>query len=585
MDNARVLTLFLGVVRVGSFRRAAVEAGVTPQAASKAVRTLETYLGVRLLHRTTRKLSLTEEGARLFELTAPGMRQLDEALEQVRASRSEDDGLIRLTAPPSLGSRVLVPLVKGFREQHPGIGFDVVLSDLFTDLVEARIDVGFRVGTSPGQNLVARRLCDLPLVICAAPDYLARHGAPATLDELMRHPCTGFRRPATGRMVPWELHVDGNLVYREIPAVASFNDVETEVEAVRAGIGIGQLPAYMVHDDLVSGRLRAILPGYSSSQVGLYMYYPHRSQMPGSRQRQPAGAAAAGLGYGGPHRREEPQGGKRTGRMACGGGVDRPRHCLICCGAAVLPDCCVAAMRETGRRPAKRRPHHFTTLLYQALSRCRHWHMSLPANLANNALTAIAGRESHHARQSRCHPHRCPARACGKRQDLAGRSAAAQGGCAAHPGQRGARLHGQRQRSAGAQVQALAQFRHHPRRLPRHPHLPARYTGISRFFRPCDQCPGGGRDRGHRYQRADRDRNDHAPRHGLGAVAATVPDDRHQRYRRREGRPARAAGGDPGGVRQGMPAHQPAGRKRRQGGGLLLQSGRRVGFFIGGVGA
>lgn len=81
------------------------------------------------------------------------MRQLDEALEQVRASRSEDDGLIRLTAPPSLGSRVLVPLVKGFREQHPGIGFDVVLSDLFTDLVEARIDVGFRVGTSPGQNL------------------------------------------------------------------------------------------------------------------------------------------------------------------------------------------------------------------------------------------------------------------------------------------------------------------------------------------------------------------------------------------------------------------------------------------------
>ncbi|CAN7734460.1 HTH-type transcriptional regulator PgrR [compost metagenome] len=280
MDKARVLTLFLGVVRAGSFHRAAVEAGVTPQAASKAVRTLEDHLGVRLLHRTTRKLSLTEEGARLFELAAPGMRQLDEALEQVRSSKSDDDGLIRLTAPPSLGSRVLVPLVRGFREQYPGITFDVVLSDLFTDLVEAKIDVGFRVGTSPGQNLVARRLCDLPLVICAATDYLARHGEPATLDDLLQHQCTGFRRPATGRMVPWELQVDGDLIYQEVPAVASFNDVETEVEAVRAGMGIGQLPAYMIHADLVSGRLKAILPGYSSSNVGMYMYYPHRSQMP-----------------------------------------------------------------------------------------------------------------------------------------------------------------------------------------------------------------------------------------------------------------------------------------------------------------
>ncbi|AGW94506.1 MULTISPECIES: LysR family transcriptional regulator [Cupriavidus] len=280
MDKARVLTLFLGVVRANSFHRAAVEAGVTPQAASKAVRTLEDHLGVRLLHRTTRKLSLTTEGARLFELAAPGMRQLDEALELVRSSRSDDDGLIRLTAPPSIGSRVLVPLVRGFRQQYPGITFDVVLSDLFTDLVEAKIDVGFRVGTSPGQNLVARRLCDLPLVICASPDYLARHGEPASLDELLRHQCTGFRRPSTGRMVPWELQVGGDLVYQEVPAVASFNDVETEVEAVRSGMGIGQLPAYMIHADLVSGRLKPILPGYSSSNVGMYMYYPHRSQMP-----------------------------------------------------------------------------------------------------------------------------------------------------------------------------------------------------------------------------------------------------------------------------------------------------------------
>jgi len=280
MDKARVLTLFLGVVRARSFHHAAVEAGVTPQAVSKAVRTLEEELGVRLLHRTTRKLSLTTEGARLFELAAPGMRLLDEALEQVRGSKSEEDGLIRVTAPPSVGSRVLVPLIRAFRETSPGVAFDVVLSDLFTDLVEAKIDVGFRAGTSPGQNLVARRLCDLPLVICAAPGYLEKYGEPKSLEDLLQHQCTGFRRPVTGRTVPWELQVDGNLVYQEVPAVATFNDVDTEVEAVRAGIGIGQLGAYTVHADLVAGRLKAILPEFSSSNIGLYMYYPQRSQMP-----------------------------------------------------------------------------------------------------------------------------------------------------------------------------------------------------------------------------------------------------------------------------------------------------------------
>ncbi|WER48048.1 LysR family transcriptional regulator [Cupriavidus sp. WKF15] len=285
MDKARVLTLFLGVVRAGSFRGAAVEAGVTPQAVSKAVRTLEAELGIRLLHRTTRKLSLTTEGAWLFELAAPGMRLLDEALEQVRSSRSEDDGLIRVTAPPSIGSRVLVPLIHAFRENWPGITFDVVLSDLFTDLVEAQIDIGLRAGTSPAQNLVARRLCDLPLVICAAPAYLARHGEPTTLEALRHHQCTGFRRPVTGRILPWELQVEGNLVYEEMPAVATFNDVETEVEAVRAGIGIGQLGAYTVHADLLAGRLKAILPGLSASSVGLHLYYPRRSQMPARVRR------------------------------------------------------------------------------------------------------------------------------------------------------------------------------------------------------------------------------------------------------------------------------------------------------------
>ena len=149
MDKARVISLFIGVVRAKSFSQAAVDAGLTPQAVSKAVRQLEDHLGVRLFHRTTRSLSLTDEGARLFELANPGLRLLDEALDQIQNSRLEVDGLIRVAAPMSIGISIIVPLLREFQERYPGAHFDMQLDDHFTDLVESKIDVGFRAGSPP----------------------------------------------------------------------------------------------------------------------------------------------------------------------------------------------------------------------------------------------------------------------------------------------------------------------------------------------------------------------------------------------------------------------------------------------------
>lgn len=280
MDKTRALTLFLGVVRSMSFSRAAVDAGLTPQAMSKAVRQLEEHLGVRLLHRTTRKLSLTDEGARLFELASPGVRLLDEALEQVQHSREEIDGLIRLSAPLTVGTGILVPLMREFQRHHPAARFDVLLEDHFTDLVDAKIDVGFRAGTTPERNVIARRLRELRMTICASPDYIAEHGKPTTLAQLLRHRCTGFKHPNTGRLVPWELEVDGSLVFQSVPVVASFNEVSAEIEAVRAGIGIGQLFAFMVEADIEAGTLIPLLPMLATARLSLFMYYPHREQLP-----------------------------------------------------------------------------------------------------------------------------------------------------------------------------------------------------------------------------------------------------------------------------------------------------------------
>lgn len=272
--------MFISVARAKSFSQAAGELGLSPQAVSKSVRQLEAYLGVRLFHRTTRSLTLTDDGQQLFELANPGLRLLDEALEQVRSSRAGVEGLIRIAAASSVGGPVLVPLIRQFQRQYPQTHFDVLLDDRFTDLIEAKIDVAFRAGNPPERNVVARKLTDIALIICASPEYIGEHGAPKNLEQLLTHRCTGFRQTNSGRMVPWELHIDGGTVYKDVPAVLSFNNVEAEVEAVLAGVGIGQLSQYMVQGHLAQGRLVAILPQLTSANGGLFMYYQQRTQMP-----------------------------------------------------------------------------------------------------------------------------------------------------------------------------------------------------------------------------------------------------------------------------------------------------------------
>lgn len=280
MDKARVISLFIGVVRAKSFSQAAVDAGLTPQAVSKAVRQLEDHLGVRLFHRTTRSLSLTDEGTRLFELANPGLRLLDDALEQIQSSRLEVDGLIRVAAPTSIGNAVIVPLLQEFQKQYLGAHFDMLLDDHFTDLVESKIDVGFRAGSPPERNLISRKLGEINLLTCAAPSYLVQHGTPKKVGDLAAHRCTGFRQPNTGRLMPWEFHVDGATVYQDLPAVASFNTVEGELAAVLAGIGISQMPVFMIEQELASGALVPLLTSTITANNGVFMYYQQRTQMP-----------------------------------------------------------------------------------------------------------------------------------------------------------------------------------------------------------------------------------------------------------------------------------------------------------------
>lgn len=179
INELRAIATFAKAVELGSLRQAARAQGVSPQAASQAVAQLEQHLGVRLLHRTTRSLALTEEGQHFLENTQPALAALDRALSLARESREEIAGPLRIVGPKSSFAPVLMPLVDAFCRRHPGIVPDVRLDDGIGNWVLDRVDVGFRIGVSPDESVIARRLFPIQLFICAAPEYLQRHGVPA----------------------------------------------------------------------------------------------------------------------------------------------------------------------------------------------------------------------------------------------------------------------------------------------------------------------------------------------------------------------------------------------------------------------
>lgn len=285
MDDLKALSTLARVVETGSFRRAALELGVAPQATSKTIRQLEAQLGVRLLHRTTRKLSLTDEGAQLLAQVRPALSSIRAAMDELQSSRREVGGTLRITAPRSVGQHLVLPLLPPFMQEHPGLTVDLELEDRFTDVVAEKIDVGFRMGPGMDRNVVARRLMEIQQWICASPEYLERHGRPRRWEDLSRHRCTGFRHANTGKLMPWEYSDQDETAYTEVAARFATNDIDAEASAVLAGIGIGQIPNYVAAPLIREGRLVHLLAKHSSERIGLYIYYPQRAHLPARTRR------------------------------------------------------------------------------------------------------------------------------------------------------------------------------------------------------------------------------------------------------------------------------------------------------------
>lgn len=277
MDKFQELRTFVAVVTAGSFVGAADALGLSKPAVSRQVGDLETRLGVRLLQRTTRRLSLTDEGALFHARCVELLANLDEAEAEITARRGEASGTLRLSVPVSFGLLHLAPLWPAFLDRHPKVMLDVELTDRTVDLVEEGFDAAVRIARLPSSSLISRPLSSMRLVLCASPAYLARHGQPTHPSALARHAVLAYSLLSTGDVWTFD-GPDGPVSVAVQPRMRTNSGDTCRVGALRH-LGIVLQPAFLVGEDLRSGSLVELMPQYRSPDIGIHAVYPSRKHV------------------------------------------------------------------------------------------------------------------------------------------------------------------------------------------------------------------------------------------------------------------------------------------------------------------
>lgn len=275
------LLAFVTVARQRSFTAAAAALEVTPPAVSQAVRQLEERLGVRLLNRSTRSVSLTEAGEHFFNRVSPAVAELLDASAGLDAYRGGVTGLLRLNAPMVVHQVWLRPVLAGFLAAHPGVKVELALQDGFVDIVAGGYDAGIRLGESVQADMVSVPLTRAErIAIVASPDYAARHGLPQEIESLHRHACIRYRFPGSGAIFRWEVLRAGSVVEVEVNGPLTVSDSISMAQAALDGIGIAYTFERQVSADIAAGRLLRVLPEICPTLSGFHLYYPGRRQMP-----------------------------------------------------------------------------------------------------------------------------------------------------------------------------------------------------------------------------------------------------------------------------------------------------------------
>lgn len=277
MDRFLEMQTFAAVVEAGSFVGAAEALDLSKPAVSRHVAELEARLGVRLLQRTTRRLSLTREGAVFHARCREVLAQLDEAEAEVSAGRGEAAGLLKVSVPVTFGERHLAPLWPRLLERHPRVSMEVSLTDRAVDLIDEGFDVAVRIARLQSSSLVSRRLATTRMHLCASPEYLRRHGTPATPAALAEHAVLAYTLLSTGDT--WTFTgPDGPVSVRVSPRFRS-NSGDTCRSGALAHRGIILQPDFLVGPDLVSGALVELMPQYRAPEFGIHAVHPSRKHV------------------------------------------------------------------------------------------------------------------------------------------------------------------------------------------------------------------------------------------------------------------------------------------------------------------
>jgi len=279
MDQLQGMRVFARVAELGSFARAADDLAMSRAMASSYVAQLEKHLGTRLLHRTTRKVTVSPEGAVYLERCRRVLAEIQAADDEMRHARARPQGKLRIDVPVAFGRYLLMPALPAFTERYPEMALEIRFNDRYVDLASEHIDVVLRSGEVKAPDLIARRIATSRMVTCAAPSYLARHGIPRTPADLRNHRTIGFLRADNSRPAEWKFaHGRDGVQKLKLSFALSFNTSEPMVSSAYEGQGIIQTTDLLLGRAIAEGRVVELLKEYSCEGPPLSVVYPRATQ-------------------------------------------------------------------------------------------------------------------------------------------------------------------------------------------------------------------------------------------------------------------------------------------------------------------
>ncbi len=277
MDKLTSMTVFVRVARAGSFAGGARDLGMSRAMATKHIMQLEGALGSRLFNRTTRSLNLTDVGASYLERCQQVLLDIEEMEASITHLQTEPKGILKISAPPVIGATHITRAAVEFLKIHDDLKIDVVLQSSPGDLIDEGIDIAIFLGALDDTSMVAKKLATSPLVVCASPEYLAKHGIPQTPDDLVKHSC--LVNWAISPRHKWQFRTESGLITINVSGRMQANAAHSIRLAALNGLGLVMLPIYIVGSDIEKGALNVVLANYALPPLEIHAVYPHRKYL------------------------------------------------------------------------------------------------------------------------------------------------------------------------------------------------------------------------------------------------------------------------------------------------------------------